>query len=62
MESGPLPGMEEEDKREVQDSDRAYELPEEAKQYIMRLIFSRRMRQLREEFGPGIFSTEDEEE
>ena len=41
----------EEDRDEGQNSDEIYELLEEAKRYMTRLILSRRMQQLREEFG-----------
>ena len=41
----------EEDRDEGQNSDEIYELLEEGKRYMTRLILSRRMQQLREEFG-----------
>ena len=40
-----------EDRDEGQTSKEVYELPEEAKRYITRLILSRRLKLLREEFG-----------
>ena len=62
MGSEPFPESEEEDIGEAQDSDGTFKLPEEAKQLIMRLITSRRLRELTEELGMRDSSTEENEE
>ena len=53
MASEKLPARSEGDNTEEPNSEESCRLPEEARRYMTRLILSRRMQQLREEFGPA---------